>query len=402
MSTSAARTPPPLEADAFDTLVKVQRAFQSLVNALPRSFERPSQLQHFLGLDAKVAWKIFKIATAKDPLAAAPHVPGRLLMRRIGEAALQKGAPRAIVDSAQSAIDEFETVVKQHASTRTAFKSIVATMADDESVEGLALQQRHAAFNVNSHLWGKQIDLQYTQAIFVRSDEQTTATCIVNVKNGLQLLRADASNMVAGYINTDGFNSNVQPLEPQAASYFGSPLLPSFCTKPVPELEIEQRYDGWQYSVLKSTDIGRRGAVDLAFGQRVLADTIGGRHDGKKIVVHGMQVLTPTAVGVLEFLVHRPTFPTARPQFAIFGDQWIGKIEKIVDSGRRLPAFGVLQNLGSADRVVTPPHVYLPRYEEMQQHVFEKLGWIRSEFDLYRITLSYPILHTTPAIWFEV
>ena len=287
---TAPSRPPELEADAFSALTTVQRAIRQMMRSLPGPFERPSQLQHCLGIDAKVAWHIFKLAAAKGPLAAAPHVPGPLLMRRIGDIALSKGVPESIVESARLAISNFDKIVKQHASTRSAFKAILATAAGDKSAETMALQQRHTAFNMESQLWGEQVDLHFTSAIFMRESESTALKGAVTYKSGLQLLRSDTSPVVEGYSNF-AVMDKVQPLDPNALAKYGSSLLPRFCSQPIPHFRIEDRNDGWRYSLIENNCIGRQGAVDLAFGRMMGPDRLDCLRSGVPVVVNGTRFI---------------------------------------------------------------------------------------------------------------
>lgn len=401
MNKLASDPTPALETDALDALTGVQEAVREMLGHLPGPFEKPSQLQHCLDVDPKVAWHLFKLVTAADPLAGARHVPGQLTARRLGRAAARRGVPSRVVTAMQRAILEFDAIVKQHASNRSSFKAIVATVAGERSAEVTALQQRHAAFNSESQLWGEQIGLYLQQAIVTRADADHASVCAITLKSGVQLLRTDSAPVLEGYrVFAPGEPIPMTPLEPEAFALYGTSLLPGFCSQPVPEFDIEERSDGWRYSVLRGNRIGRQGAVDLAFGRRVEFDPISTRRDGTRAVIHGMSFKSPTAHGVLEMLVHRASFKGVLPTFGIFGDVNMATMEGLIDNGRRLPGYTTLQPLGPAD--ASAPPAGLPGYHALQHHVFDRLGRSQAEFDLYRVTMSYPMLHTTAVVWFTL
>src|SRR5262245_45725370 len=92
--------------DVADSMSGLQAALGSVLQALTRvhgSIRIPSDLQRLTDLDAKLAWRVFKIVHAADPLAASVFVPGSASLGRFLKAAAEHGVSERRIQAVSTA-----------------------------------------------------------------------------------------------------------------------------------------------------------------------------------------------------------------------------------------------------------------------------------------------------------
>lgn len=70
------------EADAIAILGPLQGSLGAIVQAIPGSISRSTDLQRVLGTDTKLAWQIFKFIHAPEVFPASSALPGYVAMLR--------------------------------------------------------------------------------------------------------------------------------------------------------------------------------------------------------------------------------------------------------------------------------------------------------------------------------
>ena len=261
-------------------------------------------------------------------------------------------------------------------------------------------------YRINCQLWGAQIGTSLTHYSIRRDADGSFSAVSVNAKSGFQLLRVDTNPVVYGTSRTSVASptSNHQmierPLNPEAAAKFGSPLLPEFCSQPIPQFERIEARNGWVLHVLKTDQLGRLGAVDL-----VNAIVYKGREplkleDGSDALFLSVRQRAPTEVLVAELAIHRPSFGRIAPQLRVVPSVDGNLASELARPTTNFPVFETVTDLGPLDEVV--PVGDVRSYRSILQHVYHKLDWTQSEFDIYRVTVPYPILSTDFAVWFPL
>jgi hypothetical protein len=407
LDTAETTLPARFEDVAGDVSRKVHRAFSRLIGHLPGRMGRATYLQRYLEIDSKLAWQVFNVATAKDPLTAIRHIPSMISVRRVMSAAEQRGVPSEVLEQVYAAVTEFEEVGKQYANDRASFAAMVSSMHSEQAdSQHLAVQQRRTAYRINCQLWGAQIGTSLTHYAIRRDENGLFSTVSINAKSSFQLLRVDTNPAVYGtsaYAEKQNGQSpppSEFPLDPEAAAKYGSPLLPEFCSQPIPQFEKIESRSGWILHVLKTDQLGRLGAVDL-----VNAISYRGRQplemdDGSKSLYVSVRQRTPTEVSVVEFVIHRPSFGKISPKFQVVPASDGNLVLELMRPTTNFPVFEGVEDCGSLHQVV--PVGDVKRYVEMVQVVYQRLGWDPSEFDVYRVTVPYPVLSTDLILWFPV
>jgi len=384
--------PPPMrfEAETVEAVNSVRGALGDLLAELPGEVRRPRELQKLLGVDYKICWQVFNVVQASDPLAAVKHTPSPSAVKRFLASGLQLGVARKRIDAVREAIEDFNRVVRVHADDRDTFQSMVAAVAEDG--DGASdLQQRRAAYRSMSHIWGVQIE-SHLAAGFVRRARSGEGLdeCLLTIKRGFRRLRPDVSPIVYGQA--------AQPqraLDPVAEKKYRAPLLPEFCSRPFPKLRTVHGANSWVYTKLATEGIGRQSRVDLAFGIAWNNTPPNTTPEGRSCAKGGMRFRTPTGLFIFDYLIHRPSFPTALPIVRAFQDMPGDDSPAAPGDAPKLQLTERPTVLGRADKVMSHPD--WPRYPELLRFAAHRLEWDLAEFDVVRLRVEFPVFASV--IW---
>ena len=382
----------------------VQQSFARLIGQLPGRVVRASHLQRALEIDSKVAWQVFKIAKAEDPMDAVRYMPSMVSVRRVVAAAERKGISREVLIAMEDAVSQYDAAGKQHADGRASFTSMIASMRNDGAAEAVSQQIRRSAYRDNCQLWGSQVGLFLNQGV-IRRDSTGAISCLAtSIKTDFRKLRADALPILYGYSqrSKDGklIPADRHPLDAEAFEKYGVPVLPQFCSKPLPSFGYAEMKDGWTVHRIQGDQIGKLSSIDLVTSYTFRDPGLVELSDGRKIFFLSLVFRVPTETAIIEMLIHRPTMGLLVPQFRILPEVGIDFVTEMERLQPVLPSYESVQNLG---RLPTAPPVSEYRhYTNMTTFVLDKLGLIQDEFDVYRVSIAYPMLHTLAVLWFEV
>ena len=105
-----------------------------------------------------------------------------------------------------------------------------------------------------------------------------------------------------------------------------------------------------------------------------------------------MRMRTPCEVAALDVLVHRDLFDDVRYDPTLFSDLFSGQLLTHHHDCDKLSLAEKVQHLGRGLSVARMPA--MPRYRDMLQFAFDRAGWDSEHFDVYRISMEYPITPT--------
>ncbi len=383
---------------------KVNRAFSRLVGHLPGRINRATELQRFLKIDSKLAWQIFTVAKAEDPLAQTRHIPSMISVRRVTAAAGERGVPLEVLEGIHAAVEEFERVGKRYAGDRSSFATMVSSIRNKEvDSRLLALQQRRGAYRLNCQLWGAQIETSFTHYAFRAEENGTFSSILLNVKAGFQLLRSQTNPPVYGSwqfatnVRANQQSASEAPLDPEALVKYGSPLLPDFCSHPVPRLEQIRHADDWVLRVLKTDQLGKLGAVDLTHGVVHRNRPISALNDGRKFLYIAIRQATPVENCIAEMVIHRPSFGKLKASLQTIPASNGNLVAELANPTTNFPCHEMVLEMGPVSEVA--PVGDIPRYSDLLAYAYKQVGWDPSEFDVYRVTIPHPVLGTDAVVW---
>jgi hypothetical protein len=242
------------------------------------------------------------------------------------------------------------------------------------------------------------------QMIVRRSDDrQNIDSCFVNAKYGLSLLRRDVRPVIHGYreASTNVVSADqIEPLDVAASRKYGAPVVAEFSSQPVPSFKTIQHSDGWIYSALDSDQIGRKSMVNLVFGG--VTRNLRIERDEKSVpsLMCGSTLIAPTVLGVMELIVHKPSFGEVIPQVRVYSTAAGMDVPEAMRLAQQFEIHEDVVTIGPANAISAVPEV--PSYLSQLNYVFQELGWSPSEFDVFRLRIPYPILHTRARISCEV
>ena len=393
------------EDETAAVLGRVRAALAEVIAAVPGPVTDSADLHRALRIQKTASWRLYKTATASDPLAAAPHVPTPAVLKKFFEAAASRGVQAETIEAAERATADLERLVNKHAGDRETFDSMISSLLDEEEAKQISLSHRRQVFRGLKHILGMQAKtLLKFMAIQPSADQNKLDLARVEGIISLRQLRSDAPLIVsrACVVTRDGCIRKVQrePLGTAVGTERMS-LLSEFCSKPLPEFhETEGPTDVLQGEFV-SRGVGRCGAITCFEGHvlREMSPRYWTENDPWSCACQ--KVRTPCEAVVLDLLVREGTFGANAPSGAVCcehlhelqgEDPW--KQRSLVTTRE------TVRYLGRGAAVLQTQD--FPRYTEMARYVFDRLGWNGEAFDVYRCRVEYPIVPSTVMIYFDL
>jgi hypothetical protein len=387
-------------------LQRMRTSISEMLNNAPSVVRSTRDLQKLFGLDLKLCWQVMKLAGPGDALSLAPFVPTAGPMRRFLNAASSSGVPAPVVDKVRLAYAAFEEQVAIHAGDRMTFESMATGSVSnlegsDEDLRRADIKHRKAGFQMHSHYCGVQLDTYLSASLLHPCGIPGHFDCAhVRTKLGLRRLRAGADIPVDAFKYTvslkdqererDSFHKDVFDVE--AFQKYGAPIIAKFCSNPLPQLKTVTFPDGKTSTAAVGESIGQRSSVNLVFG-RIVRDVPPEQiEDGKKEGFgQSVSITVPTALVIADQLVHRPSFAKVDFKTDVRWPRFPFDMTE-EDHKLSLPFRERIVRLESGVDGARTREV--PQYIELLQFICDRLGWKIEDFDVYRLRVEYPILHT--------
>ncbi|MFT3686906.1 MAG: hypothetical protein QM783_18625 [Phycisphaerales bacterium] len=177
VSRSASALPPhaPFEQAAAAVLSELQHAIADLFAAAPDAIEKIADVEHAFGVNHLLAWQLFRIVNAHNPLAAGLQVPAAVSIKKLLTAATRRKVPTTITDRIAAAFDAFEQLVKSEAGDRDEMDAMLSSFLPEErrkqdlaarqtafkgmsQIKGVAAESMCGAFMIQPSPDGKTLD----------------------------------------------------------------------------------------------------------------------------------------------------------------------------------------------------------------------------------------------------
>lgn len=398
--------PASFEQQATSVLARMGSALAEVVAVVAGEIETAVELERALGLDKKLSWRILKISRTTKPLSVGGHVPGSASIKKFMRAAARCGASPTMIESVEAVYQDFEQLVKTHAGDRNSFDSLVSAF-DREAAEQMGLQQRRAAFRAQSHILGIQATTQLHCSILhpgasLEKDDFVSIRGVVGLSQTRHLRTWVISrSRVRDVDESQQYSDRIrEPLDPAAQATHGVALLRGFCSEPLPEIHTFMTELGHTNTELLLDVVGKDSSVTCLLGD-VWRDTIGHYQD-----VHNqrnealVKVRTPVEALILDVLIYEGMFGRIKPDAIVFSDHHDTSGSIVGRESDRLEMGISVTYLGQGPAVLYTPSV--PRYPEMAQYAFDRLGWDGEKFDVYRCRVEYPVMPSSVVVRFEL
>jgi hypothetical protein len=398
----------PVEDDFTSGLVEVLSPLRAALGRMLAEWGSPktaSELQRLSGVGWTICWQVFRIVNAGEVTAEARHAPTPSSLKRLLVAAGLAGVSEQTVRAVRASAESFQAFSKHAAGDRAAFASMLGGVSSEETGDKILKSQRRTVYRGMSHIAGVQVDLHYFSSIIHRSASGNGHAAVnLTAQIGMRRLRPDSKIAVFGrHINpssTPGAIQHEDAIDPEAAAQYDMPVLPQFCTSPLPKVERTEMPSGWVYYNALGNDIGLRSSFNLTFGRFVRETPFTSEADGRRVhssTIH--HIHKPAAMAIQELLVHRPSFPNARPELMIYQYR---EGDLSLEAARRSQQYPVDERLAMVGRANAVELADVPRYSELLRVGANAAGWDLSEFDVYRLRMPYPIMFSAIRIFFYV
>lgn len=395
-----AAPPRHFEEHAREVIARFRHAIGELVDDLPVDpTAGPTQMGREIKVDTKLAWKISHLLEHPDLFDAGRYIPGMAAVRRFLQAAARHHPPKEKIQAVKTACEEFEAMVKLHAGDRRSFDMMLAGRTEEERHRA-EMEHRKEAYQSLSFLWGLQARAQIKTAILAPSaTPERVDAVVINGFIDLRRIRTHVPWRITSTYSVDD-HGNVrldlgrEPLDREVSngSAITAPLMPRFCSKPLPQLQPIARQDGAVDFALVQGDLGRAAAQTCLIGERVIAAEPRRREPGFDYSAIFFRMRTPCETALLDVLVHRDLFGEVEYTPRLYSDLFSGQLFTEHLGCDELSLDEKVQRLGAGIEGAHTPA--MPRYREMLRYAFERVGWNAEEFDLHRISLEYPITPT--------
>ncbi len=397
---SAAETT--FEIDTLPVIRKLSLALHALVRAIPATIDGPRDLERALEIDYILAWRVYTVAHAKDPGEAGVHIPRPRPLRRLLNAAEKKGLPEKITARVAREYARFEEVVRKHAGDdpkrgpgrkmgaggRDVFNTLIGNV-NGESNRTLDLATRRAAFKANACAWGIQSHTSLMLTVsYPGQGPDEIDSLLLSGYLGLHAVRRNVNFRLmmisAGYSVTGPSTADKQP-----RMLSGARLLKEFCSDPLPPLQTGPAAQGMREASLLFDKIGKTSAIDI-FAATVTPNIYGSVPQPWIGATKGVGV--PCEIMLVDMLVPKGWTKPASIRASTHGN--VSMYEAVAPRipEFELPTYEQAQHLGTNWRDLACPE--MPRYPEILEHTLGELGWAEREFDVYRVQVKYPLMHT--------
>jgi hypothetical protein len=397
------RHSPTAEKRSYDTpeailgvLHKAREALVALLAAAGVDTTQTRATARTLGLDRTFIWRLSPVLQSANLLVAARDYPEPAQVEKICAACRTVGAADADIARLRSAASELEQLIVTCAGDRESFSLMLSGLEYDD-VTHRQLDARKQAFSGNSAIWGVQAKALLKTLVVFSHEGETGPLDVCRIAGMVDFRRLrnitwPLYRSVA--FNDDGtpISSVVQPLDLEAQTRYGLPLLAAYSSDPLPEITRTKTSYGERFDLAAGT-IGNASSTDCVFAD-VFPRTSQRYRDATNSYGSSMiDITTPAEVVISDIFLQKGLGFASEPE-ALLVDRVNAPRGYMpeMDDKHRLPLSSrpLLLGPGTGGIVTT----YAPLYASMMEHVFERLGVRQRDFVGYRFLMKYPPLAT--------
>lgn len=380
------------EADTIDAVTRVRNAYARIIETKCPESKAVTAISDAFGIHRKLAWQVVKVAYADDPFVATRHMPPGKSVQVWLDSAKTAGVDPSLISSARSACDRLESVIRTHASSRAEFDMLIESFGQACDVQTEEKWRQHA-FMGNSFTLGVQCRVLMSLNVLMPSDDRQDYFHSAQIR-GLMGYRQTRPN-VRWVVNqsvvidddTKGDRSMTRrPLDPDGAGRCGGvPVIPEFCSDPMPALQRVEASAGMMQDELLSGEVGLTGQRTLVTGEllRNIAPTYA-TSEGKR-AHFGIAVRIPCEMVHFDMFVHRDLFGAVDRQLLVFSEL----VSAVTfDEQDAISVSDQIKAMGTSGSMAPAPDI--AGYPDLARSVFDRLSIDPSEYELYRVRMAYP------------
>ena len=385
------------ETDTIKAISVARDAYSRIIEEKCPGSKAVTAVSSAFGIHRKLAWQIIKVAYAEDPFVAAKHMPSSKSIAVWIQAVESCGIDEGLVESVRQAEVRFQDLINTHASNKSEFDILVesSSSVNDAQTE---IRWRQHSYAGNSFTWGAHCRVLMAMCILMPSDDREDHFHMAQIRGlmGYSQTRPDVSWLVNQSVAVDDdvqHESGMQreALDPVAAKACnGVPVIPEYCSDPMPELVRSKTHDGMMQDEFVSSGVGLQGQRTLVTGEilRNIAPTYARPND--KVAHFGTAVRIPAEMLHFDMYVRAGLFGKVERELRVFSD--IASSVAFKDSDA-LCVSDTITKLGMGLTLAQSPD--LPGHHGLTRSIFDRLAIDPVEYELYRIRIAYPPMPTT-------
>lgn len=381
---------------------QLRTALDEAINAAGVVASAPQDVARRLGISRNLTWKVSKVVCTPDLYQALQHLPGDEGIEILLKASEKAGVATDLLARVRSAQTEFDRVVEVHTGDRATLEVILDGMGG-EAHQRLE-QSRKLAFRGNSGIWGVQARARLTTSFLApcRANPAVLDSALVGGLVEFRRLRSRVRWPLfrPRWYNDDGTPMTHAPhdeaIDPAFGSANGPRLMGEFCSPRIPPMRVNRDSRGWVYE-LEEGPIGNTGACTCFFGEMARGFASRYRTPTDTFGELSSQITLPIETLQFDLFVHRDLEFALHPEVLVRGH-----LDRPTDAADEL-----LIPIGDRPRLLKghPPVLATPlfdRYEQLIQVVLDRAGWARAEFNVLRLTVAFPPMHSTLVMRFAL
>lgn len=372
---------------------RAQAAVSDLLSGAGLGGARPTEVGRILGVDKTLAWKMSRFSESTDLIKAVKHIPGTNGIEILLKAAQDIGVPPDRISAVRDADRAFRDFVRQRAGDRRSFEAMLAAGGHDERIE---LEERKAYYQSGSAIWGVRAKMQMLTLCLRPSATVPDRIDVLQLSGFLDFerLRADVPWIIRRLWTSDSEASSDtsfqrSPLCPEAATGNALPLVPEFCTQPLPEIHQFTGENGVIYDEIAPGAVGKHGSLTCITGELYTAALPLHRNPDNTFGRYELVLRTPVESVLFDIYLHQDL-----SHFGDFDASVFGLLEDRPGVGVGKSHDRPIMDPYSAMRLGEPPIIQSSRFGEharLVRYALDRAGWgTPDSFRGYRSELEYP------------
>jgi hypothetical protein len=372
------------------------QSLTALVADVPRRPSGPQALGRALNMTTVTASRLLKALGQPNPISVLQLLPGPNPLRKMVDTAEEIGTPPSVCETARGHVTAFDELIRDEAGDRGSLRAMLSAWLPDDRRE-FEGQRRQTIFKALSELEGVACEFELTTILFAPS-ESAGKVNLVSLKCllGIDRIRPDAPVKLGTRrlsTNDEAYAERV-PLNLDGAPALNgldAVRLDGFCNAPPAPLVARQYGHHVEYA-LGPTGFGRNSKVDLVIGELTRDEPMTRSPSSTRPPYFFTVPEMPTRNVVFDLVVHKDLFDDGTPSLLYYDTSSNGPAIA-ADPARELDLRYCPEPLQKLGRGIQASRLLeFPRYVSLLEHVGEKLAWTLSDFDVYRVQMSYPMV----------
>jgi hypothetical protein len=269
----------------------------------------------------------------------------------------------------------------------------------------MQMQLRKELFLAHSRMWGIRGRVQLRADFIHPSSAKAGWEDIATIRAFIDLvrLRPELRWILPRAKITDERRTTTlggwYPIDPQAYMAYGAPIMPEYCTAPLPSLQDEpaRPLPNTDRFMLADWPVGVRSPVTVVMGEAGDAMTPSWTNDPTFKGESYTRAYTPVELLVMDHFVHKDLFGRLDPTLHVLGDlgPWMpypvqGELRNEIAVAERV------QFLGRGISCATLPA--MNNYAQLLAEVCTRQHWNPTDFDVYRVRIEFPPVPCTVSL----